>query len=89
MSRRTNFPEGGFEAVLTMSSLNVIGLVYLKTCIKGTNVFMFFDTGATNSFMTPKCAKRLGLVVDSTALPINEFCARIVRDNESRQKATI
>jgi hypothetical protein len=70
MSRRTIVPEGGFEAVLTISSPNVKGLVYLKTRIKGTNVCMLLDTRATNSFMTQKCAKRLGLVIDATVLPM-------------------
>jgi predicted aspartyl protease len=53
-----------------MLSPNVKGLVYLKTRIKGINVCMLLDTGATNSFMTQECAKCLGLVVDLTGLPV-------------------
>jgi clan AA aspartic protease (TIGR02281 family) len=45
-------------------------LLYLKAQVKGSNVTMLLDTGATNSFMRPECAHRLGLEVEQTALPV-------------------
>ena len=62
--------EGGFEAKLSLMNPISKGLVYLRGQVNGTNVPMLIDTGAINSFMTPECAKRTGVAVVDTALPV-------------------
>ena len=62
--------EGGFEAKLSLINPSSKGLVYLKAQVNGTNVSMLVDTRATNSFMTSRCAKRLKVAVEETALPV-------------------
>lgn len=42
--------EGGFEAKLSLINPSNIRLVYLKEQVKGINVSMLINTGATNSF---------------------------------------
>jgi hypothetical protein len=62
--------EGGFEAKLSFINPSSKGLVYLKAQVNGTNVLMLVDTGATNSFMTLQCARRLKVAVEDTALSV-------------------
>ena len=59
--------ECGFKAKLSFINLTGKGLVYLKAQVNGTNVSMLIDTGATNSFMTSECARKLNVVVEDTA----------------------
>ena len=62
---RIRILEGGFEAKLNMMS-HQNGLVYLQGKLKNTNVLLLLDTGATNSFMSASCVRRLGLEVKTT-----------------------
>ena len=68
--RRLLVAEGGFEAILSLVSSTKKCLVYLKGEINGTNVSMLIDTWASNSFITPMCAKRMKVEVADTALPV-------------------
>ena len=43
--------EGGFEAKLSLINPSNIRLVYLKEQVKGINVSMLINTGATNFFL--------------------------------------
>ena len=70
LSRRLLVAEGGFEATHSLVSRTKKGLVYLKGQVNGTNVSMLIDTGASNSFMTPRCPERLGVEVTNMALPV-------------------
>ena len=51
--------KGGFDAKISLINPSSKYLVYLKGQMNGTNVSMLIDTGATKSFMTLECAKRL------------------------------
>ena len=61
--------EGGFEAKLNMMS-HQTGLVYLQGKLKDTNVSLLLDTGATNSFVSASCVRRLGLEVKTKKEPV-------------------
>ena len=63
---RMTVGEGGFHASLSIVNLGRKGLVYLWAKVAGSHVAMLLDTGATNSFMTSECARRLKLVVKKT-----------------------
>lgn len=66
LSLRTIVREGGFEA--TLSTINVHkGLIYLSAQVRGTNVSMLLDTGATNSFIMRDYLQRLELESKETA----------------------
>ena len=51
--------EGGFEATISLANPTKKDLLYLKGQINGTNVSMLVHTGASNSFMMPRCTVRL------------------------------
>ena len=67
---RLTVEEGGFQASLSVVNRGRKGLVYLWAKVAGSHIAMLLDTGATNSFMTSDCARRLKLVVQKTAQPV-------------------
>ena len=76
LSGRLLVAEGGFDATLSLVSPTKKGLVYLKGQVNGTNVSRLIDTGASNSFMTPRCTERLKVEVTDTALPVKIYFAQ-------------
>jgi hypothetical protein len=60
LSLRAKVHEGGFEAKLNVISHRK-SLIYLKGKYKDTNISLLIDSGAMNSFVSEKCAKRLEL----------------------------
>ena len=62
--------EGSFEAKLSLINPSSKRLDYLKGQVNGINVSLLVDTGATNSFMTPECARRLKVAIEDMALPV-------------------
>jgi hypothetical protein len=69
LSLRDKVQEGGFEAKLNIM-VHRQGLIYLKAKYKGTNISLLIDSGATNSFVSERCAKRLELELSPIAKPI-------------------
>ena len=63
---RMTVREGGFHASLSTVNLGKKGLVYLWAKVASSHIAMLFDIGATNSFITSECARRLKLVVEIT-----------------------
>jgi hypothetical protein len=75
LSLRDKVQEGGFEAKLNVMAHRQ-GFIYLKAKYKGINISLLVDSGATNSFVSERCAKRLELELSPTTEPIKVVFAK-------------
>ena len=66
---RGKIHEGGFEAKLNVIALPK-GLIYFQGKLRGINVSLLLDSGATNLFVNEQCVERLGLETNSMAKSI-------------------
>jgi predicted aspartyl protease len=85
LSLRDKVQEGGFEAKLNVMAHRQ-GLIYLKAKYKGTNISLLVDSGATNSFVSERSAKRLELELSPTAKPIKVAFAQGCQVQEWRPR---
>ena len=76
--------EGGFEATLSLVNPTKKGQ------INGINILMLIDTLASNSFMTPRCGKRVKVEVADTASSVKiNFAQGSCQAAQVRKKSAI